>query len=94
MILLQLFIFVVCIVLLSLSISGYGRIANLDIKKNFFLDIFLGFILISLIVTVIHFFFKINLIISILIFVLGLYFFFYKKNLMQLNLLKLAILII
>ena len=81
MILLQLFIFVVCIVLLSLSISGYGRIANLDIKKNFFLDIFLGFILISLIVTVIHFFFKINLIISILIFVLGLYFFFYKKKL-------------
>ncbi len=81
MILLQLLIFVVCIVLLSLSISGYGRIANLDIKKNFFLDIFLGFILITLIVTVIHFFFKINLIISILIFVLGLYFFFYKKKL-------------
>ena len=81
MILHQLLIFVVCIVLLSLSISGYGRIANLDIKKNFFLDIFLGFILISLIVTVIHFFFKINLIISILIFVLGLYFFFYKKKL-------------
>ena len=81
MILFQLLIFVVSIVLLSLSISGYGRIANLDIKKNFFLDIFLGFILISLIVTVIHFFFKINLIISILIFVLGLYFFFYKKKL-------------
>ena len=81
MILLQLLIFVVCIVFLSLSISGYGRIVNLDIKKNFFLDIFLGFILISLIVTVIHFFFKINLIISILIFVLGLYFFFYKKKL-------------
>ena len=81
MILLQLLIFVVSIVLLSLSISGYGRIANLDIKKKFFLDIFLGFILISLIVTVIHFFFKINLIISILIFVLGLYFFFYKKKL-------------
>ena len=81
MIIFQLLIFVVSIVLLSLSISGYGRIANLDIKKNFFLDIFLGFILISLIVTVIHFFFKINLIISILIFVLGLYFFFYKKKL-------------
>ena len=81
MIIFQLLIFVVSIVLLSLSISGYGRIANLDIKKNFFLDIFLGFILISLIVTVIHFFFKINLIISILIFILGLYFFFYKKKL-------------
>ena len=94
MILLQLLIFVVCIVLLSLSISGYGRIANLDIKKNFFLDIFLGFILISLIITVIHFFFKINLIVSVLIFVTGLYLFFYKKNLVQLNLLKLIIFII
>ena len=80
MIIFQLLIFVVSIVLLSLSISGYGRIANLDIKKNFFLDIFLGFILISLIITVIHFFFKINLIVSVLIFVLGLYLFFYKKK--------------
>ena len=88
MILFQLLIFVVSIVLLSLSISGYGRIANLDIKKNFFLDIFLGFILISLIITVIHFFFKINLIVSVLIFVLGLYLFFYKKKLSAIEFIK------
>ena len=88
MIIFQLLIFVVSIVLLSLSISGYGRIANLDIKKNFFLDIFLGFILISLIITVIHFFFKINLIVSVLIFVLGLYLFFYKKKLSAIEFIK------
>ena len=88
MILFQLLIFVVSIVLLSLSISGYGRIANLDIKKNFFLDIFLGFILISLIITVIHFFFKINLIVSVLIFVTGLYLFFYKKKLSAIEFIK------
>ena len=57
MIFAQILMFIVSIVLLSLSISGYGRIANLDIKKNFFLDIFLGLIVISLIVTFIHFFF-------------------------------------
>ncbi len=81
MIFLQLLIFFVSIVLLSLSISGYGRIANIDIKKNFFLDIFLGFIFLSLIITVVHFFFKINLTVSILIFFLGLCLFFYKKKL-------------
>ena len=64
MIFAQILMFIVSIFLLSLSISGYGRIANLDIKKNFFLDIFLGLIVISLIVTFIHFFFKINLQIS------------------------------
>ena len=81
MIFLQLLIFVVSVVLISLSISGYGRIVNLDIKKNFFLDTFLGFILLSLIITVLHFFFKINLTISILIFFFGLCLFFYKKKL-------------
>ena len=48
MIFFQILMFIVSIVLLSLSISGYGRIVNLDIKKNFFLDIFLGLIVISL----------------------------------------------
>ena len=56
MIFFQILIFILGITFLSLSISGYGRIINLNIKKDFFLDIFLGFILISLIVTIIHFF--------------------------------------
>ena len=57
MIFFQILIFIVSIIFLALSTSGYGRLANLNIKKNFFLDIFLGLILISLIVTIIHFFF-------------------------------------
>ena len=57
MIFFQILIFILGITFLSLSISGYGRLINLDIKKDFFLNIFLGFILISLIVTLIHFFF-------------------------------------
>ncbi len=80
--------FIVSIVLISLSISGYGRLTNLDIKKNFFLDIFLGFIFITFVITIIHFFFRINLNISILIFVFGILLFFYKKNISSFKLLK------
>ena len=80
--------FIVSIILLSLSISGYGRIANLNIKKNFFLDIFLGLIVIALIITFVHFFFKINLLISFSIFTFGVLIFFYKKNFRLLDLIK------
>ena len=80
MILSQILIFFVSIVLISLSISGYGRIINLEIRKNFFLDIFLGFIIISFIITFLHFFFKINLLISFLIFIFGILAFLFKKN--------------
>ena len=86
MILSQILIFFISIIFISLSISGYGRIINLNIKKNFFLDIFLGFIIISFIITFIHFFLKINLPISFLIFIFGILAFFFKKNI---NLIKL-----
>ncbi len=88
MIFFQILIFIVSIFLLSLSISGYGRLVNFNLKNNFFLDIFLGFILISLTITLVHFFFKINLIISFAIFILGLFFFFYKKKIILQNLIK------
>ncbi len=76
MIFFHILLFIVSIILLSLSISGYGRLISLNIKKIFFLDLFLGFIFISLIITILHFFFSINLLISFLIFALGILFFF------------------
>ncbi len=85
MIFFQILIFIVSIIFLALSISGYGRLANLNIKKNFFLDIFLGLVFISLIITIIHFFFRINVLISVLIFSLGILFFFYKKRISTLK---------
>ena len=60
MIFFQKIIFILGITTLSISISGYGRLFDLNIKKNFFLDVFLGFIFISFLVTTIHFFLKIN----------------------------------
>ena len=86
MILFQILIFIISIILVSLSISGYGRIIKLNIQKNFFLDIFLGFVSITLIITIIHFFSKINLLISSFLFILGIVFFFFKKKISSLNL--------
>ena len=77
---LEILIFTISIVIVSLSISGYGSLTSLNLKKNFFLDFFLGLIIISLIITLVHFFFKISVQISFLIFLLGLLFFFYKKK--------------
>ena len=88
MIFLQILIFIVSIVLLSLSVSGYGRLTRLNINNNFFLDIFLGFIIISFIITFIHFFFKINILISFFLFFSGILIFFYKKKLSSFRLFK------
>ena len=75
----QLLIFFVSIVLISISISGYGSLIKTGIKKNFLLNIFLGLIVISLVTTFTHFFFKINLNISFLIFLIGILIFLIKK---------------
>ena len=56
MIFFQILMFIVSIVLLSLSISGYGRLTKLNINRNFFLDVFIGLTIISLIIIFIHFF--------------------------------------
>ena len=88
MILFQILIFIISIILVSVSISGYGRIIKLNIQKNFFLDIFLGFVSLTLIITIIHFFSKINLLISFVLFILGIVFFFFKKKISSLKLLK------
>ena len=85
MILYQILIFLVSIIFISLSIAGYGRIINLNLKRNFFLDIFLGVVIISFIITSLHFFLKINLLISFLIFTSGILAFFYKKNISDLK---------
>ena len=86
MIILELIIFLVSIAVLSISISGYGSLLSLSIKTNFFLNIFIGFIIITFIVTLIHFFLKIDLIISQIILILGLIIFFKKKNIKLLKL--------
>ena len=88
MIFTQILIFLVSIIFISLSISGYGRIINLNLKKNFFLDIFLGVIIISFVITFLHFFFKVNFQITFFIFTFGILAFFFKRNIGVLKLFK------
>ena len=84
MIFFQILLFFFSVVLLSVSISGYGKLIKLKTENNFFLEIFLGFIIISFIITVFHLFFKIDLIFSSLIFFIGLIIFL-KKGIIHLR---------
>tara|TARA_B100000900_G_scaffold411388_1_gene430979 strand:- start:823 stop:2472 length:1650 start_codon:yes stop_codon:yes gene_type:complete len=87
MIILEIILFFLSIVLLSASIAGYGSILSQNTKSNFLNDVFLGYLIISLVVTFLHFFFSISFVLNIFIFIYGLLI-FYKKNL-NLNNLKL-----
>jgi len=84
MIFFQILLFFFSVVLLSVSISGYGKLIKLKTENNFFLEIFLGFIIISFIITVFHLFFKIDLVFSSLIFLIGLIIFL-KKGIIHLK---------
>ena len=56
MIFFNIIIFFVSIILFSVSIAGYGSLIRLKNENDFFIDIFLGFTIISFIVTIFHFF--------------------------------------
>ena len=79
MIIFHVLIFFVCVIFFSFSISGYGKLISIN-KKNFFLEFFLGLILISFLITLTHFFTKISFLFSFIIFVLGMLIFWLKKN--------------
>ena len=76
----EILLFYISIILVSLSISGYGRLINFQIRDNFFIDIFLGLIFITLTITIFHFFYSINIIFSFSIFLFGLIIFFHKRK--------------
>ena len=80
MMILELLVFLISIIVLSLSFSGIGSLITFNTKSNFFIDIFFGFIVISLIITLTHLFFKINFLISTSIFFLGIILFFNNKK--------------
>ena len=80
MIIFELFIFLIIIIFFFCILSGYGSLISGRNVNNFFEEIFLGFLIISLITTFIHFFLKIDLIISGIIFLIGFIFFLKKKN--------------
>ena len=86
MIVFELILFFLSIGVFSISIAGFGTLlsSKIKIKSNFFLDIFLGFIIISALITTLHFFFKIEINIKFLFLLIGLLIFFTKKNILAL----------
>jgi len=76
----QIFIFFISIIFISLSISGFGSVMTRNLKSNFCIDFFFGLIVLSLIVTVFHFFSRVYVLSNILLFILGLILFFRGAN--------------
>ena len=64
----------------SISLSGYGAALANNNKINILEEFFFGFLLTSLIVTLFHFFFKINFILIFFIVFVGVTIFFLKKR--------------
>ena len=81
MIMFETLIFFFLGILSFISFSGYGLIYAARYKFNILISFFLGFIVLGLLITIIHFFFKINFHITALILIIGILFFFIKKKL-------------
>ena len=73
---LEFFLFFLIVILLSISIAGYGSLLSKKTQNDFFVNIFVGIIVISFLITFAHFFTKINIFFGIIVFFIGLIFFF------------------
>ena len=87
MIVLELILFFLSIIIISVAIAGFGSLLSIKNVNNFFLDICFGLIIISILITTFHFFYEIKSFLKILILLIGLTIFFKKKNLVDYKLL-------
>jgi len=83
MIFVEILLFFLSIIVIIMSISGLGRIISNKIKIDNITNVFFGYIFLGMYSTSVHFFFKINFVISISIFLFGalLFIFFNKERL-------------
>ena len=71
MIIVELLFFILISLIATISFSGFGRFFTNKINRNFFESFFYGLIIISFLLTFLHFFTKINFYISLPIFLFG-----------------------
>ena len=83
MIVLELILFFLSIIIISVAIAGFGSLLSFKNVNNFFLNICFGLIIISILITTFHFFYEIKSFLKILILLIGLTIFFKKKNLVN-----------
>ena len=80
MIIFETLIFCLLTLLSFISLSGYGLAYTARYKLNILTSFFLGFVILGLLITTIHFFYKINLYINISILLIGIIFFFINRK--------------
>jgi hypothetical protein len=88
MIILEIIFFLIASGTILLSLAGYGQFLINRIQSNFFVNIFFGFIVITFLITITHFFIKINFYVGLVILLLGLLLFVKDFNINCLKLLK------
>ena len=88
MIILEIIFFLIASSTILLSLAGYGQFLINRIQSNFFVNIFFGFIVITFLITITHFFIKINFYVGLVILLLGLFLFVKDFNINCLKLLK------
>ena len=85
MIILETFIFFLLTSVSFISLAGYGLVYTARYKLDILTSFFLGFVILGLLITTIHFFYKIHLYINILILLIGVIFFLINRKLYNLK---------
>ena len=80
MIFLETIFFFIFLCFLSMSLAGFGKIITYKFKNSFFENIFVGFVMLSFLITLIHFFFNISFLLSFLILCSGFLLFILNKE--------------
>ena len=71
-----------------ISLVGYGQLIGIKSQTNFFDNFFFGFIFISFLITIVHFFTKISFPVSLIILSFGVILFLIKKNFFSIKIVK------
>ena len=71
MIFIEIIFFILTSLILTLSLAGFGQLLNFKSNNNFFINIFYGLIVIAFLITIIHFFIKINVYLSFSLTLIG-----------------------
>ena len=88
MIILETIIFILLSSILFISSAGYGKTIFQRYSSSIILSFFLGLIILSLLLTSLHFLMKINIYINFFVILIGLILFLNKTNLSSLRIIK------
>ena len=80
MIFLETIFFFMFLCFLSMSFAGFGKVITYKFKNSFFENIFIGFVILGFLTTLLHFFLNISFFLSFLILCFGFLLFLLNKE--------------